>query len=144
MESFAPLALRTYLDNSLYPEERAWACALQGEIYEESADLHQAATWYERSLAEHPGWKSALRLARIRFHQRQFRECLTAYDRAVENRDHHHLCDDGAESFNAVLLYVAVALHETGKKDAAKLCCQRLRETYPNSSRVADLCRTIG
>jgi tetratricopeptide (TPR) repeat protein len=144
MEPFAPLAVKTYLDNSLFPEERAWACAIRGEIYENASDLHQAAAWYEISLAEHPGWKSALRLARIRFHQKQFQECLAAYDTAVENNDHHHLCDDGDESWNATLLYVAVALHETGKKEAAKLCCQKLRETYPNSPQVADLCRTIG
>jgi len=144
LKTVAPLAIRTYLDNSLYPEERAWACTLQGEIFENASDLTQAATWYESSLAEHPGWKSALRLSRIRFHQRQFQECVAAYDRAVENRHHHHLCDDGPESFDSTLLFVVVALAETGNVPAARLGCQRLRRAYPDSRKVAHLCETIG
>ena len=48
-----------YLDVSLWPEERAWACSMVGEVHEERGDFARASSWYERSLAEYPGSKSA-------------------------------------------------------------------------------------
>jgi hypothetical protein len=142
MPDFAPLAIDAHLENSLYPEERAWACALRGELLE-TDDASEASRWYERSLDEHPGWKSALRLCRSRFAERKWRECVEAYRRATELQDRIPLVDDGCESFEASLVHAAASLHELGLRGEASAACQTLREIFPTSKAIATMCSTI-
>ena len=141
--SLAPAAISTCLENSLYPEERAWACSLRGEIYEFQGSYADAIASYERSLAESSGWKPALRLCRVLFRTGRYSECLDAYRRGLANQGHHHLCDDGIENFDSTLIYIAFALFKTGEVAASRQCCLRLRELYPQSKRVADLCEAL-
>lgn len=142
MPDFAPQAIDAHLESSLYPEERAWACALRGEILETS-DAPEASRWYERSLDEHPGWKSALRLCRSRFAERKWRECVEAYRRATELQDRIPLVDDGRESFASSLVHAAASLHELGHRSEASAACRTLRETFPASKAIATMCSTI-
>jgi len=143
LPDFAPLAIDAHLQVSLYPEERAWACALMGE-HLEPGDASSASRWYERSLEENPGWKSALRLCRSRFLEKKWDSCVKAYERAVELQEVLPLVDDGLENFPSSLVHVAAALHELGHLAEARLTCQILRSTYPDSKGIQALCSKIG
>lgn len=140
MEGFAQRAIEHYLDSSLYPEERAWAAALRGEIFERTGSFVQASDWYARSLEEHPGWKSALRLSRSRFREGRWRECLEEHDRAVELSTVVQISDDGLEDISASLIYVASSLRSLGHLSDFRRVASILRQLYPASPAVAKLC----
>jgi tetratricopeptide (TPR) repeat protein len=139
----ASALLSAYLGSSLYPEERAWASALQGEICELTNDLEGAAKWYEASLAENPGWKSALRLCQVRLRQSRWKDCISAYERATDNLQAIHLWDDGPQSFAPSLIYLATSLHEIGKYAEARQACKALEDLFPSSQSVRMLCEKI-
>lgn len=143
MRSFACTAVDTYLDTSLYPEERAWACSLRGEICERSDDFGAASDWHSRSVDEHPASKNNLRLARTRFREGKWSECVKAYEAAVERAGQPHLVDDGPETFNQSLILVASSLHALGRPADARQACQHLRKVFPDNQAVNKLCEEI-
>jgi hypothetical protein len=143
---FALSCIRCYLDGSLYPEERAWAAALRGEIHEAREELEEATQWYEASLAEHPGWKSALRLARVHFLRKSWQRCVEAYDRATQNLRESpaaHLCDDGSEQIATSLIHVAYAYHALERTDDCQRICRTLRELFPLSQAILSFCSSL-
>lgn len=144
LPDFAAPAIEAYLEASLYTEERAWACALRGEISEKRKDYADASSWYERSLEEHPGWKAALRLSRSKFSAGHWQECINAYARAMEHKDHFHVVDDGKEEFASSLIPLAVSLHQLGRRKEASKIAKDLLTLYPESKSIAMLCQQIG
>ena len=138
--AIAEPAISTYLDNSLYPEERAWALSLRGERLEAEGKLEEAASSYRESLAEHAGWKAALRLSRATFKLARWQDCLDAYVTACSTLSHAHICDDGPESIANTLILLAGATSALGRQDEAKEICDKLRLLFPNSSKVQALC----
>jgi hypothetical protein len=144
MPDFAKTAIDSHLNNSLYPEERAWACAIQGELMEEHKEFSDASRWYERSLEEQPGWKSAYRLSRSRFKESKWQACVDAYRAGLANQDVIQLVDDGCESRETALIYVAVALQQLGQGDEAREVSAALRLLFPANQTILELCETIG
>jgi tetratricopeptide (TPR) repeat protein len=144
LHSFAEAAIATYLDVSLYTEERAWACALQGELLEAKGDNEGASTWYERAIAEHPGYKSAYRLCRSRFKQQKWQACLDAFQIGLENDSFAHIVDDGSECKEKTLILVVAALQQLGRDSEAKENSDVLRRLYPNNQAILKLCDEIG
>jgi tetratricopeptide (TPR) repeat protein len=142
-QSFAEAAISTYLDVSLYTEERAWACALQGELLENKGNYEGASAWYERSIAEHPGYKSAYRLCRSRFNQQQWQSCLDAFQVGLGNDEFAHIVDDGNESKEKSLILVVAALQQLGRTEEAKENGKTLRALYPNNSAILKLCEGL-
>jgi hypothetical protein len=143
MDALALPAIDAYLDASLYTEERAWACAVRGEVHESRGEFAEASRWHERSLAEHDGWKSAHRLCRSRFHERKWQECIDARELAIYRGGFAHLVDDGQLSDVASLILVVAALHQLGKDDLASLHLPTLQGHFPQSEKVAELCRAV-
>ena len=133
-------AIETYLSVSLYPEERAWACAVQGEVLEAEGKYSEAAAWYVRSTAEHPGSKSFYRLCRARYMEGKWHDSLTAYEEGLENDYFVHRVDDGIEDRNNTLVFVVDALLKLGYKDEARKKQQLLKMLYPDLTIVARLC----
>ena len=120
-----------YLDASTWPEERAWACALAGEVHEERLDYARASGWYERSLAEYPGSKSAYRLCRTRFLECKWRECLDAYEVGEANRSVMHLLDDGPAYADRSKILVASAWEKLGEYHRALKACEEAMVLFP-------------
>jgi hypothetical protein len=143
LPGFAETAIATYLDESLYTEERAWACALQGERLEAQEKCAEASSWYERSLAEHPGYKSAYRLCRSRFKERNWSACLEAFQVGLENDEFVHVVDDGNEDKNKALVLIVAALKELGQLVEAKDKANILRAIYPNNGHIQQLCESL-
>ena len=144
MPGFAESAIATYLETSLYTEERAWACALQGEIHESAGRYELASTWYERSLAEHPGYKSAYRLCRSRFMEKKWQACLDAFAIGLENDGFIHMVDDGDADKGRVFILVTAALLQLGRVEDAKTCKPTLLQLFPENSHVLKLCEALG
>jgi hypothetical protein len=144
MDDFALPAIDAYLESSLYTEERAWACAVRGEIHETRRQFAEASRWYERSMAEHSGWKSALRLCRSRFHERRWQDCINAYELAIDRSSFIHIVDDGETSDPASLILVVAALHMLGRDDKARMHLTTLQNIFPKSEKVTELCNAIG
>ena len=143
MPGFAEAALTTYLDVSLYTEERAWACAVYGELLEARGDNAGASTWYEQAVAEHPGYKAAYRLCRSRFKEEKWQACLEAFQVGLENDSFIHLVDDGNECKETALIWPVTALYALGKTSAAKEYGKILLGLYPHSEAVYRLCESF-
>jgi glycosyltransferase involved in cell wall biosynthesis len=121
MPVFATELVERYLASSTWPEERAWACSLAGEIAEEGRDFAGASAWYERSLSEYPGSKSAHRLCRTRFREGKWREVVDAYEVAVANQPVLQLLDGGPAYANTSKILVAAALEKMGNVSSGDL-----------------------
>ena len=141
--NFIARATSIFLDTSQYAEERAWACAIRGEVEESRADLPSASLWYERSLDEYPGWKSALRLCHSRFLQGEWQSCLDAWSRYLDLKEVVLFADDSPIHPDAAFVCVATSLHELGRESEARRACEILQELHPTSPRVLALCGEI-
>lgn len=120
-----------YLDASLWPEERAWACAMAGEVHEARDDFPRASGWYERSLAEYPGSKSAYRLCRARFREGKWRECLDAYEVGEANQSVLHLLDDGPAYAGRSKILMSSAWEKLGEYRRALKACEETMVIFP-------------
>jgi tetratricopeptide (TPR) repeat protein len=144
MSEFAGPFISAYLESSLYTEERAWACALRGQQFETNGNYEQASAWYERSLLEHPGFKSAYRLCRVRHLERKWEECLAAFRKGCENNYFRHMVDDGVENNEQSLILATSALIQLGRMDEAEDHGKILRLIYPDNRSVIELCDSLG
>ena len=132
----AMAVLDRYLDVSLWPEERAWACCLRGEIHEQREEYDKASEWYERALAEHPSSKAAFRLCRSRFHECKWQECVDAFQIGIENKATLQLLDNGPVYEDMSRILVAAALDKLGRlREAAAMCLQAV-EAFPGNSNL--------
>ena len=129
--------LDRYLEVSLWPEERAWACCMQGEIHEQREDYASSSGWYARALAEHPSSKAAFRLCRSRFHECKWQECVDAFGIGVENKVVLQLLDSGSEYEDMSKILVAAALDKLGRLDEAVLMCREALDAFPHNSNLA-------
>ena len=127
-------ALDRYLDVSLWPEERAWACAMAGEIHEKREEYTKASEWYERSLAEHPGPKSAFRLCRSRFHEGKWQESVDAYNLGIGGPYGLQLIDNGPVYGDMSKILVAAALDKLGRLEDAVAMCREAVKAFPTNS----------
>jgi hypothetical protein len=140
MEDFGCSAIDLYLKTSLYTEERAWACALRGEIMEARLDYDGAVKWYKRSLTEHPGHKSAYRLCRVLFKQAKWRECIDAFEAGFAHNSFAHMIDDGTETYDRAYILVVGAYKQLGLLKEAKAGSQALRRLFPNNTNIHRFC----
>ena len=136
MPDLASAALDRYLDVSLWPEERAWACCLRGEIHEQREEYDKASEWYERALAEHPSSKAAFRLCRSRFHECRWQECVDAFQIGIENKSVLQLLDNGPVYEDMSRILVAAALDKLGRLREAAAMCQQAVEAFPGNSNL--------
>lgn len=143
LPDFAEAAISKYLENSLYTEERAWACALRGEMHSAQGNHEGAAKWFERSLAEHPGYKSAYRLCIARFHLGDWQGVLDAYQLGNDNSSFLHMVDDGPQGTPECLLFVVVALRNLGRIEEARQRSQELSRLFPDNDKVSRLCDSL-
>ena len=132
--NLALAVLDRYLDVSLWPEERAWASCLQGEIYEQREDYIKASEWYERALAEHPSSKAAFRLCRSRFHECKWQECVDAFQIGVENKAVLQLLDNGPVYEDMSKILVSSALEKLGRLPEAVAMCRDAVVAFPHNS----------
>lgn len=112
MPEFAVAVLERYLDLSTWPEERAWACSMVGEVRESAGLLSAASSWYERSLSEHPGSRSAYRLCRSRFKEGLWRDAVDAYEIGLCNEATIQLLDHAPIARKATAILAASALEK--------------------------------
>ena len=143
LPDFAETAISAYLECSFYPEERAWACAIQGQLLEDRGDLEGACGWYDRSLAEQPGPKSFYKLSRCRHRQSRWQDCLNAYEAGLAIQNVAQLVDDGPETAVATLLCVASALQQLGHLAEARQAALLLRQLFPSKKSVITLCESL-
>jgi glycosyltransferase involved in cell wall biosynthesis len=133
MSDFALVVLDQYLVLSLWPEERAWACCMAGEIHESRESYARASEWYERALAEHPGSKSAFRLCRSRFREGRWEEAVAAFRTGVENKEVLQLIDGGPVYEDMSRILVAAALSKLGQSSEALAACEEALKAFPQN-----------
>lgn len=134
MPDFALAVLERYLTMSLWPEERAWACSMIGEICEHHDDYPLASIWYEKALAEHPGSKAAFRLCRSRFHEAKWQKAVDAYHVGVENQHGVlQIIDNGPAYEDMSKILVAAALDKLGCRAAALAMCEEALKSFPQN-----------
>jgi len=140
LPALAIAVLDKYMDCSLWPEERAWACSMRGEIHEKvEEDYELASSWYERSLREHPGTKAAFRLCRSRFHAGKWQEAIDAFQMGVENKVVMQLLDNGPVFEDMSKILVAAALAELGRTNEAKTMCSEALKSFPHNAALKAL-----
>jgi tetratricopeptide (TPR) repeat protein len=139
MADFAAAVLELYLTVSLWPEERAWACCMRGEIHEHRDDYKQASEWYEKALAEHPGAKSAFRLCRSRFHEGRWQEAIDAYHTGIENKVVLQALDNGPAYEDMSKIFVASSLDKLGRIAEALSMCDEALKVFPQNSALRKL-----
>ena len=137
MPGIVPAVLNQYLEVSLWPEERAWACCMRGEIREQAEDYAGASEWYTRALAEYPSAKAAFRLCRSRFHACMWQECVDAFKIGVENKAVLQLLDNGPVYEDMSKILVAAALDKLGRLDEAVTMCREALDAFPHNSNLA-------
>ena len=136
MPDFVLELVERYLESSTWPEERAWACAVAGEILESRRDFEGASSWYERSLAEYPGSKSAWRLCRSRFREGKWREVVDAFEVGVASKPVLQLLDGGAAYEDRSKILVAAAWEKLGVFDKALSTCEEALRAFPGNSNL--------
>jgi len=144
MPRLAAQLIEMCIATSRWDEERAWAASMMGEICEEEQNFALASRWYERSLELHPGVLSALRLSRAYFRQERWQECISAFERAMVNKDRPQCLDNGVVYEDSTKILVAVAYRRLGKYALAKEMSEGLTEKHPESSALADLAAKLG
>jgi hypothetical protein len=143
MQGFAESAITAYLATSLYTEERAWACALRGEMFESEGHYDMASYWYGKSMAEHPGFKSAYRLCRSSFREQKWQACLDAFQVGIENDEFVHMVDDGDEDKTRAFILAAASLAQLGRMEEAKSCGEILLQLFPKNETVQRMCEAL-
>jgi tetratricopeptide (TPR) repeat protein len=140
----ADSAIGHCLDNSLWPEERAWAASVMGDIEMNlRGNYPKASEWFTRSLKERPGWKAAMKLSRCRFHQGLWSECTSSYEEGLSLEKVIHLMDQSMESIPASLILATEGYHQLNRSQEAREGCEILKKLFPNSEKVASLCDLI-
>ena len=134
MTDFASSVLDLYLTLSLWPEERAWACCMAGEIRESRNDYAAASEWYERALSEHPGSKSAYRLCRSRFYQNKWQAAVDAFRTGIENKAVLQILDNGPVYEEMSKILVASSLDKLGCVSEALTVCEEALAAFPQNS----------
>ena len=137
LPSLVPAVINQYLEVSLWPEERAWACCMRGEACEQEEDYANSSEWYERALAEHPGSKAAFRLCRSRFHECKWQECVDAFRIGIENKQVLQLLDNGPVYEGMSKILIAAALDKLGRLDEAVAMCREALDAFPHNSNLA-------
>jgi glycosyltransferase involved in cell wall biosynthesis len=133
MPAFALKVLEMYMAMSLWPEERAWACCLIGEIHEQAENFPAASEWYEKALTEFPGEKSAYRLCRSRFREEKWQQAIDAYNTGVTNGEEValQLIDNGPIYKDMSKIMVASALEKLGRRNEAIDMVEEALKAFP-------------
>lgn len=143
---FAEALLRLFLGRSDWPEERAWALTMVGEMKEMTGKLEEAEWLYLRSLDEHPGAKTAFRLCRVHHARGNWKECVEAYELGLEHAANVHLqtLDDGPIYADMSKILVASALHQMGQDTGARQACLEALKIWPENEPLLELARVLG
>jgi tetratricopeptide (TPR) repeat protein len=136
LPDFALELVEHYLDASTWPEERAWACAVAGEVEESRRNFATASAWYERSLAEYPGSKSAYRLCRTRFREGRWRDVVDAYEVGVASQPVLQLLDGGPAYGDMSKILVASAWEKLGEPAKALAACEEALAAFPGNTNI--------
>jgi hypothetical protein len=136
MPDFAVELVERYLDVSTWPEERAWACTVVGEILESRKDFAGASSWYERSLSEYPGSKSAYRLCRSRFREKLWRQVVDAYEVGIANQPVLQLLDGGPSYGDMCKILIASAWDKLGEPRKALQACEEALQAFPGNTNI--------
>lgn len=150
----AAASLERYLDLSSWPEERAWACSMMGEIHEAAERYPEASGWYERALCEHPGSKAAYRLCRSRFAEKKWSQVVDAHEMGVANESVLQVLDSGPAYRDMTKILVAAARDQLASEEpdpgvaahlriAAWLTATEALAAFPENSALALLRSSI-
>lgn len=134
--TFADALLKMYLSRSEWLEERGWAMAMVGEMYENSVDgngLERAVELYKESLHEHPGSKVAFRMARAQFGLRNWEGVIEAFEVGVQNKAVHQVLDAGELYEDMTKILVASAAHELGDYPKALQYAEQAHAAFPKN-----------
>jgi len=113
---FVVSVVELYLRRSEWPEERAWACAIAGEIREQQKNYRTASDWYRKAMDEFPGARAAYRLCRSLFMEQLWLECHEAFVRGAELSARVQLLDGkGTAHEEASRILAAVSLDKLGR-----------------------------
>jgi hypothetical protein len=134
MPELAAAVLELYLEHSLWPEERAWACCMRGEIHERKDEFEKASEWYGKSLEEHPGSKAAFRLCRSKFHEGKWQEAIDAYRTGLENKIVLQLLDNGPAYEDMSKILVTSAYDKLDKAPEALAMCEEALKAFPHNT----------
>jgi glycosyltransferase involved in cell wall biosynthesis len=137
LPDLAPFLLNQYLEVSLWPEERAWACCMRGEICEQREEYPEASEWYTKALAEHSSSKAAFRLCRTRFHECKWQECVEAFQIGVASKGVLQLLDNGPVYEDMSKILVTAALDKLGQLNEAVVMCREALDAFPHNSYLA-------
>lgn len=143
MPELAKALAESCLARSGWAEERAWACTIRGQAAEAEGDLRGSASWYRRSLGEHPGAGTALRLARVCFLGGDWEGVVRYHEEAVRLGGDLQFLDAGEVDADAVKILAAASLAELGRGEEALILCREARANYPESPTLVKLLDTI-
>ena len=139
MPRLASAAIDRYLERSTWKEERAWACAMRGEICAARGDFKEASSWFELALTEHPGVRSAMRLCYSRFQEQKWQEAIDAYSRGLVNKNIVQALDNGPIFEDACKILVAAAHRKLGHYDEALRVGREALAIFPNNDSLKKL-----
>ena len=131
MPDFAVAVLDLYLTMSLWPEERAWACCMMGEIHESRGEHPRASEWYEKAFGRAPGLQGSLPpvpLALPRARVAEGNRRLPGGHRE-QGRASNHRQRDGVRVMSKIL--VTAALDKLDRRDEALAMCEEALKAYP-------------
>ena len=143
MPRLAERLLDTYLEESTWAEERAWACSMLGEMAEARDDFAKASWYYEKALAEYPGVVNACRLCHSRFLEGRWDDAVAAYDLAMRNKSYPQLLDGGEAHEDATKILVVGALRKLGRVAEAREMCRELAARFPRSAPIAEMLQKL-
>jgi hypothetical protein len=128
-----------YLSRFALAEEAAWVLSMFGEMHEAKEDFAHAETHYLSALSQYPSSKTAFRLCRARFMQKDWRGCVEAYEQGVASLGYSQVLDLGPVYEHSSKLLVAQALCELGEHARAKTVIDEAVRAFPGSSTVLAL-----
>jgi glycosyltransferase involved in cell wall biosynthesis len=128
-----------YLSRSSLAEEEAWVLSMFGEMHEGKELFAPATNLYRAALSHYPSSKTAFRLCRSLFMQKDWRGCVEAYERGVRNLGIPQVLDLGPVYEHSSKLLVAQALCELGELVRARDFVDEAVKSFPGSSTVLAL-----
>lgn len=143
MMAFATQLLGLYMSRSTWKEERGWALAMVGEMFEREGEYDQAIELYGRSLQEHPGAKTAFRMCRAYYSKGDWRSCVDVYKIGCEHKNVHQVLDDGPLFEDMSKILVAWSHYKLGDRETALKFCDEAAAAFPANKHVFTMRRMI-
>ncbi len=141
---FPEAALALYLERSTWPEERAWAKAMMGEMYEMRSLFGAAKHSYEDANTEYKNPKNFYRLSRVFYQMGLWQECIEAYHQADEHNKVLQTLDGGGDVLKqAGEILLSASYLELGNVKEARHHAEMAAANHPQSGVLQDYLKQI-